>query len=57
MHEPQPSESLMAVTYYALNIGGVPQVTVDVMANIYQVQGQDLPRRRLPASRVRSAPG
>ena len=40
--ESQPAESNMSVYYYSLAIGGIPQVIVDVMANIYMVQGVDL---------------
>ena len=41
-HEPQDSESSLSVYYYLLTIGGIPQVEIDVMANIFKVQGTDV---------------
>jgi P2 family phage contractile tail tube protein len=41
-HESQPVESSLTVYYYLLTIAGIPQVEIDVMANIFKVQGEDV---------------
>jgi P2 family phage contractile tail tube protein len=41
-HEAQPVESALTVYYYLLTIGGLPQVEIDVLVNVFKVQGNDV---------------
>lgn len=41
-HDNVEVESMMTVTYIKLEIGGVPVYEIDVMANVYKVNGVDI---------------
>jgi P2 family phage contractile tail tube protein len=40
-HEALEPESSLSVTYYMLMLAGIPQIEVDVLANVYNILGQD----------------
>jgi P2 family phage contractile tail tube protein len=40
-HEALEPDSSLSVTYYMLSLAGIPQVEIDVLANVYKILGQD----------------